>query len=119
MHYGEITVRLVREPVVVGILVEGQQQSGPFVANRLHRGITLSDNAHALHLTMDEALAVLEWLQDRAPVLRAMVEEETAALDAIAAGHPGAGAPGRPSQAEGDRETIEADLGEQEANGGA
>jgi hypothetical protein len=115
MQYGEITIHLNREPVEVAILVEGQQQSGPFVANHLRRGIVISDNAHTLHLTVDEALTVLEWLQDRAPVLRAMADEEITALDMVARNYRNAEQSGQPSQAKGDRETVEADAREKEA----
>ena len=83
MKYGNITVNLNRVPVEVGILVEGLQQSGPFIANREQRGIRIANDIHQIDVTADDALLLLGWLQEQAPVLQAMLDEETAALAAV------------------------------------
>jgi hypothetical protein len=83
MQYGNITVELNREPVEVSVLVEGQHQSGRFIANHDRRGITLADTQHQILLTTDEALTLLTWLQAQEPTLQAMVDEEAQALAAM------------------------------------
>jgi hypothetical protein len=83
MKYGNITVDLNRVPVEVGILVEGRQQSGAFIANRERRGIRIADEKHQVDVTADDALLLLGWLQEQAPILQAMLDEEAAALAAV------------------------------------
>jgi hypothetical protein len=83
MKYGNITVNLNRVPVEVSILVEGRQQSGAFVANREQRGIRIADEQHQINMTADDALLLLEWLEEQAPALRTMLDEEAAALAAV------------------------------------
>ena len=83
MKYGNITVNLNRVPVEVGILVEGQQQSGAFIANRERRGIRIADGMHQIDVTADDALLLLAWLQEQASTLRAMLDEEAAALATV------------------------------------
>lgn len=83
MRYGNITVELNRVPVEVSILVEGQQKSGAFIANRERRGICIADEKSQIDVTADDALLLLAWLQEQAPVLRAMLDEEAAALAAV------------------------------------
>lgn len=117
MKCGAITVDLNHEPVEVGILVEGQQQSGSFIANRERRGIHIADATHQIDVTADDALLLLAWLQEQAPALRAMLEEEAAALATVdrRAAPVDTGVQPKPSQAEGDRATIEESLREKEA----
>ena len=83
MQYGNILVELNREPVEVSILVEGQHQSGRFIANHDRRGITIADTQHQIRLTSDQALMLLSWLQEHDLTLRAMLDEETQALAAV------------------------------------
>jgi len=111
-----ITVNLNRVPVEVGILVEGQQRSGAFIANRARRGIRITGETQQIDITADDALLLLEWLQEHAPDLRVMLDEEAIAL-ALVEQHalPAATSiPPKPSQAEGDRATIEESLREKE-----
>jgi ABC-type transporter Mla subunit MlaD len=116
MQYGAITVELNHVPVEIGILVEGQQQSGAFIANRERRGIRIANEMHQIDVTADDALLLLAWLQEQAPALRAMLDEEAAALTAmeqrLAQLEPDLQP--KPSQAEGDRATIEESLREKE-----
>jgi hypothetical protein len=116
MQCGAITVDLNHEPVEVGILVEGQQQSGAFIANRARRGIRIADEMHQINVTADDALLLLAWLQEQEEALRAMLDEEAAALAAVeqrTAQRDSGGSP-KPSQAEGDQATIEESLPEKE-----
>ncbi len=83
MKYGKMTVEQNYIPVEVGILVEDQQPSGPFIANRERRGISISDNAHQINLTADEALMLLGWLREQEPALQKMVDEEAEALAVV------------------------------------
>ncbi len=80
MEYGKMNAALNRQPVEVGIFVDGQRQSGPFVANRERRGLVISDSQHTIGLTADEALELLEWLRNEEEQLRAMVTEEVEAV---------------------------------------
>jgi hypothetical protein len=116
MNCGAISVDLNHVPVEVGILVEGQRQSGPFIANRECRGIRIADATHQIDVTADDALLLLTWLQEQEPALRAMLDEETAALAAVdrRVAQEDAGVQPKPSQAEGDRATIEESLREKE-----
>ncbi len=118
MKYGKMTVEQNYIPVEVGFLVEDQRPSGPFIANRERRGISISDNAHHINLTADEALMLLGWLREQEPILQKMIDEEAEALVAVEQrqAQTDENVTSRPSQAEGDRETIEADLEEKEAN---
>ncbi len=116
MQCGAITVDLNHEPVEVSILVEGQQQSGAFVANRARRGIRIADEMHEIDVTADDALLLLAWLQEQEEALRAMLDEEAAAL-AVVDQRPAQRdlrVSPKPSQAEGDRATIEESLREKE-----
>ena len=117
MKCGAITIDLNRTPVEVGILAEGEQQSGTFIANRERRGIRIAHETHQIDVTTDDALLLLAWLQEQAPVLQAMLDEEAAALAAVdqRAAQAGTGVQPKPSQAEGDRATIEESLREKEA----
>ncbi|HZB96720.1 MAG TPA: hypothetical protein VE268_12250 [Herpetosiphonaceae bacterium] len=83
MQYGKMAVDLRRQPVEVGILVDHEFQSGPFVANRERRGLSISDNQQLICLTADEALELLEWLRDQEQDLRAMVAEEVEAVATV------------------------------------
>jgi len=83
MKYGNITVDLNRVPVEVSILVEGRQQSGAFITNRERRGIRIADEKNRIDVTADDALLLLGWLQEQAPTLQAMLDEEAAALAAV------------------------------------
>ena len=83
MQYGKMTVELRRQPVEIGILVDQQFQSGPFVANRERRGLSISDNQQLICLTADEALELLGWLRDQEEDLRAMVTEEVEAVATV------------------------------------
>jgi hypothetical protein len=83
MQYRNITLTVNREPVKISVLVEGQHQSGPFIANRDQRGITIADTQHQIRLTADETLTLLSWLREQEPTLRAMLDEETQALAAV------------------------------------
>jgi hypothetical protein len=83
LQYGNITVELNREPVEISVLVEGQQQSGRFIANHDRRGTSIADTQHQIRLTTDEALMLLSWLQEQEPTLRAMLDEEAQALAAV------------------------------------
>jgi hypothetical protein len=116
MKCGAITVDLNHAPVEIGILVDGQQQSGPFIANREQHGIRIADATHWIDVTADDALLLLGWLQQQAPALRAMLEEEAAALGAVERRMTAieSDVPSMPSQAEGDRVTIEESLREKE-----
>ncbi len=80
MKYGKMTVEQNDVPVEVGFLVENLQPSGPFIANRERRGISISDNAHHINLTADEALMLLGWLREQEQTLQKMVDEEAEAL---------------------------------------
>ncbi len=94
MNYGDLTFELVRTPVEVAILVEGQQQSSPFVANHRQRGMILSDPTSRMHFSAAEALVLLGWLQEQEAELRAMVDEEVAAVELVRRGQaevPGSG----------------------------
>jgi hypothetical protein len=116
MNCGAITVDLNRVPVEIGILVEGQQRSGAFIANRARRGIRIADATHQVDVTADDALLLLAWLQEQAPALRSMLDEEAMAL-ALVEQHAAlvdTGVQPKPSQAEGDRATIEESLREHE-----
>jgi hypothetical protein len=117
MKCGAITVDLNHVPVEIGILVEGQMQSGAFIANRERRGIHIADEMQRIDVTADDALLLLTWLQKQAPALRAMLDEEAAALVAVDQRTPqlDTGVQPKPSQAEGDRATIEESLREKEA----
>ena len=114
---GDITVELCRAPVQIGILVEGQHMSGAFIANRLRRGICISDGAREIAVTVDDALLLLSWLEEQAPALQAMLDEEAAALAAVESrvSTANAGPAPKPSQAEGDEETIDEALREKGA----
>jgi hypothetical protein len=101
MRCGAITVDLNRGPVEVGILVEGQQQSGVFIVNRARRGIRIDDELHEIDVTADEALLLLAWLQEQEEALRAMLNQEATALAAIE--QRDSGVPPQSSQVEGDR----------------
>ncbi len=118
MKYGKMTVEQNYIPVEVGFLVENQQPSGPFIANRERRGISISDNVHQISLTADEALMLLEWFREQEPVLKKMIDEEAEALAAVEQrqAQTDEDVTSRPSQAEGERETIEADLEGKEAD---
>ena len=83
MKYGKMTVELAREPVEVGILVDGEKLSGPFVANHQRRGTSLSDNAYTISLSADEALELCAWLNEHEAELRAMVDEEVEAVATV------------------------------------
>jgi len=83
MQYGNITFEVNRKPVEVSILVEGQHQSGRFIANHDQRGIAITDTQHQIRLTADEALLLLSWLQEHEPTLRTMLDEEIQALAAV------------------------------------
>ena len=83
MKYGNIMVDLNRAPVEVSFLVEGHQKSGAFIANRERRGIRIADERHQIDVTADDALLLLAWLQEHAPALRAMLDEEAAALAVV------------------------------------
>jgi hypothetical protein len=69
-----------------------------------------------VRITADDALLLLDCLQEHAPDLRAMLDEEAVALAVVEqrALPPDTGAPPRPSQAEDDRATIEESLREHE-----
>ena len=111
-----ITVDLNRVPVEVGILVEGLQRSGAFIANRARRGIRISNETHQIDIPADDALLLLDWLHEHAPELRAMLDEEAVAL-AVVEQRPlpsGTAASPMPSQAEGNPATIEESLREQQ-----
>jgi len=117
MNCGDITVDLNHAPVEISVLVEGRQQSGVFIANRGRRGIRIADSIHQIDVTADDALLLLAWLQEQAPALRAMLNEEAAALEAVEqrAAQMSPGIQPKPSQAEGDRATIEEALREKDA----
>jgi hypothetical protein len=83
MQYGNITFEVNRKPVEISILVEGQHQSGRFIANHDQRGIAITDTQHQIRLTADEALLLLSWLQENEPTLRAILDEEMLALAAL------------------------------------
>ena len=83
MQYGNITFEVNRKPVEISILVEGQHQSGRFIANHDQRGIAITDTQHQIRLTADEALLLLSWLQENEPTLRAILDEEMQALAAL------------------------------------
>jgi hypothetical protein len=116
MKCGAITVDLNHVPVEVSILVDGPQQSGAFIANRARRGIRIASETHQIDMTADDALLLLAWLQEHAPALRAMLDEEAAALAAVdlRAAQVETDVQPKPSQAEGDRATIEESLREKE-----
>jgi hypothetical protein len=111
-----ITVDLNHVPVEVGILVEGQQRSGAFIANRARRGIRIASETQRIDIMADDALLLLDWLQEHAAALRAMLDEEAIALAVVEQRTlPSAtDNPPKPSQAEGDRATIEESLREKE-----
>ena len=67
MEYGNISFKINHKPVEVSILVEGQHESGRFIANHDQRGIAITDTQHQIRLTADEALLLLSWLQNRSP----------------------------------------------------
>ena len=119
MKYGKLAVDLAQEPVEVAILVDGSRQSGPFVANRERRGVSISDNVNVIRLTADETLELFDWLRDQEPALRAMVEEEVEAVTAVERRlAPAAGAAGgKPGHAEVGRSTAEDDLRQKEIRG--
>ncbi len=119
MDYGTMVLELNREPVEVGILVEEQRLSGPFVANHRRRGISISDNARQMSFSADEALTLLAWLQEHEPALRAMVDEEVEAVATVERLQTRAHAAGesRQGHAEGAGTTAEERLLEQEAHG--
>jgi len=83
MEYGNITFEVNRKPVEISILLEGQHQSGRFIANHDQRGIAITDTQHQIRLTADEALLLLSWLQEHEPTLRTMLDEEIQALAAL------------------------------------
>ena len=83
MEYGNIRFEVNRKPVEISILVEGQHQSGRFIANHDQRGIAITDKQHQIRLTADEALLLLSWLQEQEPTLRSMLDEEVQALAAF------------------------------------
>jgi hypothetical protein len=83
MEYGNITFEINRKPVEISILVEGQHQSGRFIANHDQRGIAITNAQHQIRLTADEALLLLSWLQEHEPTLRSMLDEEVQALAAL------------------------------------
>jgi len=83
MEYGNITFEINRKPVEISILVEGQHQSGRFIANHDQRGIAITNAQHQIRLTADEALLLLIWLQEHEPTLRSMLDEEVQALAAL------------------------------------
>ena len=83
MEYGNISFEINHKPVEVSILVEGQHQSGRFIANHNQRGIAIIDTQHQIRLTADEALLLLSWLQEHEPTLRSMLDEEIQALAAL------------------------------------
>ena len=119
MKYGKLTVEVAREPVEVAILVDGSQQSGPFVANRERRGLSISDNVNVIRLTADEALELLAWLREQEQALHTMVHEEVAAAAAVerrlTSPHTDAGRDA--VQAEPGRYSVEEDLRQQEMHG--
>ena len=118
MKYGKLAVDLAQEPVEVAILVDGSHQSGPFVANRERRGVSISDNANLIRLTADETLELLAWLREQEPALRAMVDEEVEAVTAVERRlGPAVPAGGMPGQAAGGQSAVEEDLRQQEMRG--
>jgi hypothetical protein len=117
MNCGAITVDLNRVPLEVSVLVEDRRLSGAFIANREQRGIRIADATHQLDITADDALLLLDWLQEQAAALRAMLDEEAAALATVdqRAALANSEVQPKPSQAEGDRSTVEESLREKEA----
>jgi hypothetical protein len=97
MNYGTITVDLNRVPLEVSVLVEDRRLSGAFIANRAQRGIRIASATQQIDVTADDALLLLEWLQEQAPALRAMLDEESAALATVDQ---------RVIQTEGERATV-------------
>lgn len=87
LEYGQITAELHRE----------------------RQEILIANASYELSLSNTEALSLLNWLQEQEPILRSMVEGQNVASQS------GAAAPGRPSQAEGDLETVEESLGERQS----
>ena len=80
MHCGTIIVELNHVPLEVSVLVENRRLSGAFIANRYQRGIRIANTTQQIDVTADDALLLLDWLNEQAPALRAMLEEESAAL---------------------------------------
>jgi hypothetical protein len=105
MNCGTITVDLNQVPLEVSVLVEDRRLSGAFIANREQRGIRIANATQQIDVTADDALLLLEWLQEQAPALRAMLEEESAALATVDQ---------RVIQTEVDRATIKDSLREKE-----
>jgi hypothetical protein len=116
MNCGAIKVDLNHEPVEVSVLVKDGHVSGAFIANRERRGIRIANATHQIDVTADDALLLLDWLQEQEPALRAMLDEEAAALTAVdqRTGSIGSEVQPKPSQAEGDRATVEESLREKE-----
>jgi len=116
MNCGTIMVDLNHVPLEVSVLVEDRRLSGAFIANREQRGIRIANATQQIDVTADDALLLLEWLQEQAPTLRAMLDEEAAALAIVdqRATQANSDVQPKPSQAEGDRATIEEDLRERE-----
>jgi hypothetical protein len=105
MNCGTITVDLNRVPLEVSVLVEDRRLSGAFIANRGQRGIRIANTTQQIDVTADDALLLLDWLQEQAPALRAMLDEESAALATVDQ---------RVIQAQGERATVEESLRETE-----
>src|SRR5215213_3945516 len=97
MNGGTISFDLNHVPLEVSVLVENRRLSGAFIANRYQRGIRIANTTQQIDVTADDALLLLEWLNEQAPALRAMLDEESAALAMVDQ---------RVIQAEGDQATI-------------
>jgi len=95
MNGGTINVELNNVPLEVSVLVENRRLSGAFIANRYQRGVRIANMTQQIDVTADDALLLLEWLQEQAPALRAMLAEESEALAIVDQ---------RVIQAEGERE---------------
>jgi len=97
MNGGTISFDLNHVPLEVSVLVENRRLSGAFIANRYQRGIRIANTTQQIDVTADDALLLLEWLNEQAPALRAMLDEELAALAMVDQ---------RVIQAEGEQATI-------------
>lgn len=121
LEYGKLHADLLTAPIEMSILIKSDHAHGPFVSNRDQRGISIgtSESPFEIVLSNDEALMLLDWLRDQAPALRDMVDEEAHALLEGENVHtsPAQTPTSKPSQAEGDLETVEATLREKEARG--